>query len=206
MTRNRDLKNRQLTLAKKAHQYSRKFQANAAVILQDEGQMYLYTSSPDFLPDIIGSLDIPYDNIYDPESFNCANDDTDQSPSPPSSTSSSPSTKRVAFSCKNQAPSRMRTSGSYISLHNDDDTASFKSPCQKRGASPELSTPPSPQSSFASRLRSFSHPLSQDSSQSHKRSITKPTGIFKRRSSPSGFQNSHKAEHVQRLLKLHYFM
>ncbi|KAI0399031.1 hypothetical protein F4802DRAFT_591216 [Xylaria palmicola] len=91
MTRDRNSKNRQRTLARKAHQYSRKFNANTAIIVQDQGQFYLYTSSSKFLPEIVKSLNVPVENTFDPDAFDTIQDmkkRTSRSPSPSSSLNS----------------------------------------------------------------------------------------------------------------------
>ncbi|KAI1462865.1 hypothetical protein F4805DRAFT_12137 [Annulohypoxylon moriforme] len=82
MTRERDSKNRRFGLAKKADAYSRLFAANAAVIIEDHGQFYLYTSCPKFLPEILGSLNVPAENRFEPDTFESVSDLKKRSPSP----------------------------------------------------------------------------------------------------------------------------
>ncbi|KAI1152487.1 hypothetical protein F4825DRAFT_418816 [Nemania diffusa] len=109
MTRERDSKNRQRTLAKKAHQYSRKFSANTAVIVQDNGQFYLYTSSSCFLPDLVKALNIPIENTFDPDCFDTIRDLKNRgvpaASSPSSSSSLSVSSSNTPANQRHSSPS-----------------------------------------------------------------------------------------------------
>ncbi|KAI2613352.1 hypothetical protein GGR54DRAFT_615472 [Hypoxylon sp. NC1633] len=88
MTRERDSKNRRFGLAKKADAYSRLFAANAAVIIQDQGQFYLYTSCPKFIPELLGTLHIPPENMFEPGTFESVSESKKRNPSPSFSFSS----------------------------------------------------------------------------------------------------------------------
>ncbi|KAI1191531.1 hypothetical protein F5B17DRAFT_382232 [Nemania serpens] len=104
MTRHRDSKNRQRTLARKAHEYSRMFAANAAVIVEDQGQFYLYTSSSKFLPELIKTLNVPIENIFDPDCFDTIRDLKNRSPSSPCSSLSSGESSASSFRAQSSSP------------------------------------------------------------------------------------------------------
>ncbi|KAI1444523.1 hypothetical protein F5Y02DRAFT_418978 [Annulohypoxylon stygium] len=88
MTRERDSRNRRYGLAKKANTYSRLFAANTAIIIEDEGQFYLYSSCPKFLPELFGTLEVSPENKFDPDTFESVKDLKQRSPSPTLSTMS----------------------------------------------------------------------------------------------------------------------
>ncbi|KAI0965372.1 hypothetical protein F4678DRAFT_452872 [Xylaria arbuscula] len=110
MTRARDSKNRQCTLAKKAHQYSRKFSANTAVIVEDRGQFYFYTSFSKFLLELVKSLNIPTENIFDPDTFDTVRDLKNRSPLPALSLASDESftTQSLCLGSPPYTPMRQR--------------------------------------------------------------------------------------------------
>ncbi|KAI0976395.1 hypothetical protein F4678DRAFT_416912 [Xylaria arbuscula] len=112
MTRDRDSKNRLQTLARKTHQYSRKFAANTAVIVEDRGQFYLYTSSSKFLPELVKSLNIPPENTFDPDAFDVLQDLKKRSPSPSLFSSDESSASFSHPSLASPSPSPLRTSTS----------------------------------------------------------------------------------------------
>ncbi|KAI1382563.1 uncharacterized protein F4822DRAFT_423476 [Hypoxylon trugodes] len=82
MTREGDSKNRRFGLAKKADAYSRLFAANTAVIIEDQGQFYLYTSCPKFVPELLATLNVRAENKFEPGTFESVSDLKKRSPSP----------------------------------------------------------------------------------------------------------------------------
>ncbi|KAI1340612.1 hypothetical protein F5Y15DRAFT_45304 [Xylariaceae sp. FL0016] len=162
MTRERDAKTRRFGLAKKADTYSRLFAANAVVIIQDEGQLYLYTSSPKFLPELISELKVLPENTFEPDVFESVHQRKRRSPSPTSSSSS----KEILSRPQTPERSHSRPVASYTQLRRPerepssppplpglgasakDDTRDWlQTPTKFRAATPQLTTPSKPPTS-----------------------------------------------------------
>ena len=90
MARHRDARNRRHCLRKKANEYYQKFNADAAVIIRDQGTYYTY-SSPGFLADFMDSLPVPSENRSGPDDFDTVRERNQLRNSTSSSMSSSSS-------------------------------------------------------------------------------------------------------------------